>query len=118
MLKAVRPVDKPIIWFQGEVKSPPFSPNARRKAGFLLRLLQRGNVLSMPDSRPMPSVGARCHELRINDPSTRVTWRIMYRIDHDAIVIAEVFAKQSRATPKNVIDVVRKRLERYDRLTA
>ncbi len=45
----------------------------------------------MPHSRPMPSIGPRCHELRIQDQSK--TWRIVYRRDSDAIVIAEVFAK-------------------------
>jgi phage-related protein len=56
----------------------------------------------------MPSIGTRCHELRITDQDR--TWRIIDRIDTDAIVIAEVFAKQSRQTPKRVIDVCRGRL--------
>ena len=66
----------------------------------------------MPQSRPMPSIGARCHELRINDVTN--TWRVMYRIDKDAIVILEVFAKKTRRTPAAVIEVCRKRLKEYD----
>ena len=66
----------------------------------------------MPQSRPMPSVGARCHELRINDADT--TWRLIYRIDPDAIVIVEVFAKKTQRTPKDVIQACRKRLQEYD----
>jgi phage-related protein len=60
----------------------------------------------------MPLVGARCHELRVNDSSGQ--WRLVYRIDSDAIVIAEVFSKKTRATPKPIVDVCRKRLKEYD----
>ena len=55
------PQDKPLIWLRGEIKTPPLSMNARLEAGFLLRQLQRGEMLSMPHSRPMPSIGNRCH---------------------------------------------------------
>jgi hypothetical protein len=50
-----------------EVKSPPFSKEARLEAGFLLRKLQKGQMLDMPHSRPMPAIGERCYELRIVD---------------------------------------------------
>jgi phage-related protein len=63
----------------------------------------------------MPSIGPRCHELRIVDE--RDTWRIVYRIDSDAIVILEVFSKKTSATPKRVIDVCKKRLKQYDELS-
>ncbi len=66
----------------------------------------------MPHSRPMPSIATRCHELRINDAT--VTWRIIYRIDMDAIVILEVFSKKTRQTPRLVIDACRKRIREYD----
>ena len=59
--------DKPLVWLHGEVKSPPFSRPARLEAGFLLRKLQRGDMLSMPHARPMPSIGPQCHELRVHD---------------------------------------------------
>ena len=103
--------DKPLVWIQGEVKTPPFSADARIKTGFLLRRLQKGELLDMPDSRPMPSIGKNCHELRIDDLNK--TWRIIYYIDDDAIVILEVFAKKSQKTPKEVIDRCKKRLIRY-----
>lgn len=60
----------------------------------------------------MPSIGERCHELRIRDAEKN--WRIIYRIDDDAILIVEVFNKSTRTTPKNVIDICRKRLSKYD----
>jgi phage-related protein len=103
--------DKPLVWISGEVKTPPFSAAARIKAGFLLRRLQKGDLLEMPDSRPMPSIGKNCHELRINDRNK--IWRIIYFIDEDCIVILEVFAKKSKKTPHKVIDVSKERLARY-----
>jgi phage-related protein len=103
--------DKPLVWLEGEIKTPPFSQAARMEAGYLLRKLQQGETLEMPHSRPMPSIGSRCHELRINDE--RTSWRIIYRIDSDAIVILEVFSKKSRITPKAVIDVCKQRLKDY-----
>jgi len=104
--------NKPLVWLHGEVKTPPFSPVARVEAGFLLRKLQGGETLALPHSRPMPSIGARCHELRINDRNA--TWRIVYRIDHNAIVILEVFSKTTAKTPLSVIDTCKRRLRLYD----
>lgn len=104
--------DIPLVWLEGEVKTPPFSQAARLEAGYLLRKLQQGEVLGMPHSRPMPSIGSRCHELRINGESA--TWRIIYRLDRDAVVILEVFSKKSRATPKVVINACKKRLKDYE----
>jgi phage-related protein len=106
--------DRPLVWLHGEVRSPPFSDAARREAGFLLRMLQQGERIGMPKSRPMPQIGARCHELRINDEG--VTWRIVHRLDEDAVVILEIFEKKTRKTPKSVIAVCRDRLQRYDAL--
>lgn len=60
----------------------------------------------------MPSIGRRCHELRIIDEAA--TWRVIYRIDQDAIVIAEVFAKKTTKTPKSIVDACKKRLKDYD----
>ena len=66
----------------------------------------------MPQSRPMPSIGRRCHELRIVD--TGSTWRVVYRLDQDAIVILEVFAKKTQRTPSSVIQACRSRMKEYD----
>jgi len=60
----------------------------------------------------MPSIGARCQELRVNDQDK--TWRIIYRIDEDAIIILEVFAKKTNQTPKEAIERCQKRLKLYD----
>jgi phage-related protein len=43
-----------------------------------------------------------------------VTWRIVYRVDPDAIVIAEVFSKKTAKSPAAVLDACRRRLKEYD----
>ena len=107
--------DKPLVWLHGEVKTPPFSLEARIEADTLLRRLQGGERIGLPQSRPMPLIGKRCHELRI--PDEDVTWRIVYRTDADAIVIGEVFSKKTKVTPKKVIDVCKRRFKKYDEVT-
>jgi len=46
--------------------------------------------------------------------SGNCTWRIVYRIDDDAIVILEVFQKQTRQTPHPVIEACKHRIRLYD----
>jgi phage-related protein len=106
--------NKPLVWLHGEIKTPPMSAYARVEAGHLLRRLQRGEILSMPESRPMPSIGSHCHELRVDE--AQVTWRIFYRIDRDAIVILEVLKKKTQTTPEAVLQACRRRLAEYDRI--
>jgi len=103
---------KPLAWLHGEVKTPPFSPAARVEAGVLLRRLQRGEALSLPHARPLPVIGPRCHELRINDENG--AWRIVVRVDPDAVLILEVFSKKTQTTPVSVIETCRRRLGAYD----
>ena len=62
-----------------------------------LRLCQFGHIL---------------HELRVVDEGQ--TWRIIYRIDPDAVVILDVFAKKTPKTPKAVLEACGKRLREYD----
>jgi phage-related protein len=108
----MNPEDKPLVWLSGEVKTPPMSSEARIETGFRLRQLQAGNRLALPHLRPMPSLGQRCFELRVQD--ARVAWRVMLRIDSDAIVILDVFRKTTNQTPQAVLDGCRRRLRRYD----
>ena len=100
-----------MLWLAGHVKSPPFSAEARLEAGFLLRRLQKGDNLAMPHSRPMPSIGRGCHELRIIDQNAM--WRIVYLVDKDAVVILDVFSKKTRTTPTKVISTCQERLRLY-----
>lgn len=106
--------EKSLVWLYGEIKTPPFSSTTRIEAGYLLRNLQNGKKLSLPISRPMPSIGSSCHELRLVDENK--SWRIIYSIERDAIVILEVFEKKSQKTPKDVIENCKRRLRMYKTL--
>lgn len=103
--------EKDLVWLHGEVKSPPFSPESKVEAGVLLGRLQRGEKLAMPQSRPMPSIGSGCHELRIRDRDA--IWRIFYFIDADAIVLLDVTDKKARGTPQRVLETCTRRLNAY-----
>lgn len=55
-----QPTRKPVLWLHGEIKTPPFTPEGRQEAGMLIRLLQEGEQLAMPQAEPLPIVGQRC----------------------------------------------------------
>lgn len=105
-------MSKPLSWLAGEIKTPPMSIEARREFGYLLRMLQEGEKLSLPHSRPMPSIGINCHELRVNDINK--TWRLFYHIHSKAIVILEIAEKKTQTTNKTIIQTCQKRLKHYE----
>jgi phage-related protein len=107
--------DKPLVWMEGEIKTPPFSGEARIEAGMLLRRLQQGENFGLPHSRPMPEIGPRCHELRIRD-ETR-TWRIFCHLSSDAVVILEVVNKTTQKTPLTVLEACKRRLRLYNSIS-
>jgi phage-related protein len=92
-----RPPGKPLVWLHGEVKTPPFSAEARQEAGMLLRLLQQGEQIGMPQAEPLSDVGPRCGALRIRDADH--SWRIMFRADPDAVLVLDVYAKRLARFP-------------------
>lgn len=104
--------EKPLVWMHGEIATPPFSANARIEAGYLLRQIQKGIMLTLPQSRPMPTIGTQCHELRIRDEN--LTWRIIYRLYTDAILVLEIFEKKTNKTPKSIIDICKRRIKHYE----
>lgn len=106
------PAPKPLVWLHGEIKTPPFTADGRQEAGMLLRLLQQGERLGMPEAEPLPDVGPRCGALRVRDAEHN--WRIMYRIDADAVLILEVYSKKTRKIPDEVIERCQQRLKQYD----
>jgi phage-related protein len=106
------PSRKPMVWLHGEVKTPPFTAEGRREAGTLLRSLQEGERLSMPQAEPLPDVGPRCGAIRVRDAEHN--WRIIYRIDSDAILVLEVYSKKTRKIPDEVIERCQQRLKQYD----
>ncbi len=103
--------EKPLVVMGGVIKSPPFSADARREAGYLLRMLQLGESIGMPHSRPLPALGLGCHELRVVDQKT--SWRIIYCVDELAVVVLEVFAKKSRRLPPSILRTCQRRLAAY-----
>ena len=104
--------DKKLVWLaRPGIETPPFSNEARVHAGYLLRLLQKGEFIEEPESKPMPEVCKNCHELRIRDKN--VWWRIIYHIADDAIILLEIFKKKTRKTPDYVIANAQYRYNRY-----
>jgi phage-related protein len=77
----------------------------------LLRRLQQGESIGLPHSRPMPIIGANCHELRIRDEHKN--WRIFYYLAGDAVVILEVHGKTTQKTQRAVLEACRRRLKSY-----
>lgn len=106
------PAARPLLWLHGEIKTPPFAEEARKEAGYLLRMLQIGENLKFPQAEPLPTVGPRCGALRVRDD--KHSWRIMYRLDTDAVVIIDVHAKKTAKIPDEVIARCKTRLKRYD----
>jgi phage-related protein len=96
----------------GEVKTPPFTAEGRQEAGMLLRLLQEGENLGMPQAEALADVGSRCGALRIRDAEHN--WRIVYRIDADAVLVLEVYPKKTRKIPEKVMNRCKLRLKKYD----
>jgi phage-related protein len=103
---------KALFLIDTSIKTPPLSREARREIGALLRLLQDGESIGMPRSRPMPSIGPRCHELRVRDGDHN--WRVFYRIDPTHILVIYLFAKTTRSTPKRALDLCKQRLRDFD----
>ncbi|MGH7725259.1 MAG: type II toxin-antitoxin system RelE/ParE family toxin [Candidatus Eiseniibacteriota bacterium] len=75
-----------------------------------LARLDAGLALSMPLSRPMPSIGRGVHELRIRDRSGQ--YRIVYAfVRRDAVHVLHAFKKTTRATPARNLALARARLK-------
>lgn len=103
---------KAIAWVRDQIKTPPFSKAARVESGTLIRRLQNGESLGLPHSRPMPSIGKNCHELRV--PDQNKSWRIVYQVRSEAILVVAIFEKTTRRTPRPIIDTCQERIKRYD----
>jgi phage-related protein len=102
---------KEMVWLDGTPKTPPVPSEIRIEAGCLFKMVQVGIKLSPPKSKPMPNIGKNCHELRINGKDT--TWRFFYCIDTDFIVSIGSFCKKTQKTPKQEIELCKKRLKEY-----
>jgi phage-related protein len=87
-----------------------FPVEVRRALGNALYDLQRGETLSMPLVRPMASIAVGVAELRIRD--TAGIYRVFYVVKFArGILVFHAFVKKSRATPRQEVELGRKRLK-------
>jgi len=98
--------DKPIYWISSsKTDLRNFPASARRKAGFELRALQRGEVPT--DFRPMSSIGAGAMEIRINIGDA---YRIFYVAKfEEGIYVLHAFQKKTKRTSKKDIQLGQQR---------
>ena len=90
-----------------EIESLPLA--VREDLADALALLDEGLTLSLPLSRPMPSLGRGVHELRLKDRSGN--YRIIYCIRGQAdILLVHAFKKTSQQTPRQAIEVAKRRM--------
>ena len=66
----------------------------------------------MPHAENLPIVGPRCGALRVRDQDHN--WRIMFRVDADAILVLDVYSKKRRKIPDEVVSRCQRRLRQYD----
>ena len=87
-----------------------FPEEIRRELGKAIFDLQKGERLSMPLSRPMPSVGQGVEELRMKDSSG--AYRVFYfaRLAN-AVLVFHAFEKRTQETPQREIALGQKRLK-------
>ena len=99
---------KPIIWAGTSLDDiREFPEDARRVAGYHLRLVQEG--LEPPDWKSMPSVGTGVSEIRIH---TGAEHRVFYIVKfREAVYVLHAFQKRTRKTMKKDIELARGRLD-------
>ncbi len=100
--------DKLIYWVgSSREELSNFPKEARRKAGFQLRAIQRGQKPT--DFKPMPTIGKGVEEIRI---WTGETYRIFYvaRFE-EAVYVLHAFPKKTQKTSKRDIELGQKRYQ-------
>jgi phage-related protein len=100
--------DKPIYWIgtsREDIRD--FPEEAKRKAGFQLRAIQKGE--KPDDFKPIPIIGKGTEEIRI---WTGETYRIFYvaRFE-EAIYVLHAFGKKTQKTSKKEIELGQKRYQ-------
>ena len=100
--------DKPIYWI-GTSKEDiaQFPQDAKRKAGFQLRAVQRGDYPT--DFKPISVVGKGVEEIRIK---TGKAYRIFYVARFsEAIYVLHAFNKKTQKTSKKDIEIGKQRYQ-------
>jgi len=93
---------------RGEIDALP--EDIRGDLADALARLDAGLMLSMPLSRPMPSIGRGVHELRLKDRSG--TYRVVYAlVRRGAVHVLHAFKKTTQGTSPKSLELARKRLK-------
>ncbi|MBZ5700945.1 MAG: type II toxin-antitoxin system RelE/ParE family toxin [Acidobacteriia bacterium] len=87
-----------------------FPKDVRIELGKAIFDLQKGAILGMPFSRHMPSVAQGVEELRIRDRAG-IYRAFYYARSPRGVLVFHAFVKKSRTTPKQDVDLGRKRLK-------
>ena len=100
--------DKPIYWVGTSREDiAKFPQDARRKAGFQLRTVQRGGTPT--DFKPMSVVGKGVKEIRIKAGET---YRIFYVAQFaDEIYVLHAFKKKTQKTSKQDLEIGKQRYQ-------
>ena len=103
--------DKPIFWIGSSKQDiADFPTEARRKAGFQLRAVQKSQ--SPSDFKPMSTVGQGVEEIRIR---TENAYRVFYVARFsEAVYVLHAFQKKTQKTAKKDVKVGQ---QRYKQLT-
>jgi len=98
---------KPLLWVGSSLQDiRRFPADARRLAGYQLRLVQQ--ALEPSDWKPMAAVGVGVYELRI---STALAHRVFYIAKFaEAVYVLHAFEKRTRKTSGPDIELARTRL--------
>jgi phage-related protein len=91
-----------------------FPEEVRGDLADALARLDEGHILSMPLSRPMPSIGKGAHELRFKDRTG--IYRVIYvLVGAGTVYLLHAFMKKTNQTPQQNIELAKKRLKEIDR---
>ena len=105
--------DKPIYWIGSSRQDiRKFSDEARRKAGFQLRALQRGQMPT--DFKPIPTIGKGVEEIRIR---TEGAYRIFYVARFkEAVYVLHAFEKKTQKTSQQDLKIGQQRYQQLIQL--
>ena len=87
-----------------------FPEDVRQELGKAIYDLQKGEVLTMPLSRPMPSIEPGAAELRIRGRAG-IYRAFYYSRSPRGILVFHAFVKKTRAAPIRELDLGKKRLK-------
>lgn len=104
--------EKPLTWIGSSREDlRQFPAEARRRAGFELRAVQRGDEPT--DFKPMPIIGPGTYELRLQ---TDNAYRVFYIAKfQEAVYVLHAFPKKTQKTSKRDLALGQQRYEEAQR---